>query len=43
MRDGRTVTPDPEAKAVYDAMIPVYMELYEETKDLMHRMWAFAA
>ena len=43
MRGGRTVTPNLETKAIYDDMMPVYLELYERTKDLMHRMWTLAA
>ncbi len=42
MRDVRTVTPNPQNKALYDKYHQVYLELYERNKELMHTLYDLA-
>lgn len=38
LRDIRAVEPDPAAASVYAPYYEIYLELYQQTKDLMHRI-----
>lgn len=39
LHDHRTVEPNPENVARYEEYVPIYLELYRRTKDLMHQTW----
>lgn len=38
VREERTVVPNPELKALYDSYHRIYLDLYENNKDAMHRL-----
>ena len=39
LRHHRTIEPNPENTAKYEKYWPIYLELYQRTKDLMHETW----
>ena len=42
VREGRTVRPNPELKGVYDLYHEIYLELYENNKNAMHKLFDMA-
>lgn len=38
VKTGRTITPDIGNKALYDALYADYLKLYEQTRDIVHRL-----
>jgi len=39
LRSRRTIKPNPQNTAIYEKYMPIYLELYRRTRDLMHETW----